>query len=194
MVSQDPEFHSQADPVSSTAETADRPTAGFLSPDVIEKLAPPETAWLEATFLRKSLPWLDFLQRNLNLPATVRPEAVAMLTGIGTERREWLEQLAQDFPSEPESARERRIVVRYLNHLASWDQIYPDLDAYSRRHKRRQGGPGLLAVLLTAEKRRLAFLTTVQEQPAGQGLELHLAESRRQLEQLEQLQKQWSER
>ena len=185
MESQDSEFSSPDSKYSATADNANQPSNGFLDLAATEELSIPEIAWLEANFLDRSLPWLEYFQTHIK-PSENRPEAAASLGEIITTRRRWLQELSEAYPVDPETARERRIAIRCLNHLADWDSVYPDLKS-SPLHHRQRVLIERMQILLASEQRHLSFLEKIYTKETDTGIDLHREESRLQLEQLQHL-------
>ena len=185
MESQDSEYGSLGTPSSAAVNNADQPSPGFLDLAVTEELSIPEIAWLEANFLDRSLPWLEYFQTHIK-PSESRPKAATTLGEMISTRRRWLQELSEANPVDPETARERRIAIRCLNHLADWDSVYPDFKSPSLHHRQR-ALIERLQILLASEQRHLNFLEQVGVRGADSGAGLHREESRLQLEQLQHL-------
>ncbi len=185
MESQDSQFSSLNSSKSATEENANQSSNGFLDLAATEELSIPEIAWLEANFLDRSLPWLEYFQAHLK-PSESRPEATNSLAEMIATRRRWLQELAEAYPVDPETARERRIAIRCLNHLADWDTVYPDIKSRSLHH-RQKALIERMQILLAAEQRHLDFLEQIDIEDGDPGVGLHREESRLQLEQLQHL-------
>jgi hypothetical protein len=185
MESQDSEFSSLDSNYPAAADNANQPSHGFLDLTATEELSTPEVAWLEANFLSRSLPWLEYLQTCIKPPKDF-PEATVTLGELISTRRYWLKELSEAYPVNPETARERRIAIRCLNHLANWDSVYPELKSRPLHHRQRALAERM-KILLASEKRHLDFLEQIDIERTDSTIDLHREELRLQLEQLQYL-------
>ncbi|MBC8478455.1 MAG: hypothetical protein ISR91_02580 [Candidatus Delongbacteria bacterium] len=187
MESQDSEFSSQDNQNATAANRENQSETGFLALAAAEDLSIPEIAWLEATFLSRSLPWLELIRDYISSPRKKLIQVSSELSNLIATRRGWLQELSENYPADPETARERRIAIRCLNFLADWDNAYPDLAQNNHWNAGRKIVAQHMPTMIKCEQQRLDFLDKVVELKTTNGLELHQDESRLQLEQLQSL-------